>query len=94
MNRDEALTILRERIRILRNLSYAELLQFLGNATAYEVIAPGGQAYQIEVDAMWDDQPNSDLRVIAAIDDGRLLSAFMPLVQDFIIRPDGTFVGE
>jgi len=94
VNRDEALTILRERIRTLRSLSYAELLQFLGNATADEVIAPGGQAYQIEVEVMWDDQPNSNLRVIASIDDGSLRWATFPLFQDFLIRPDGTFVGE
>ena len=92
MNRDEALTILRERICTLRNLSYEELLQFLGNATGDEVIAPGGQAYQIEVDALWDDRQDSDLRIIASIDDGSLWT--LPLVQDFIIRPDGTFVGE
>lgn len=94
MNRDEALTILRERICTLRNLSYEELLQFLGNATGDEVIAPGGQAYQVEVEAMWDDRPDSDLRIIASIDDGSLRWATLPLVQDFVIRPDGTFVGE
>jgi len=94
VNRDEALTILRERICTLRNLSYEELLQFLGNATGDEVIAPGGQAYQVEVEAMWDDRPDSDLRIIASIDDGSLRWATLPLVQDFVIRPDGTFVGE
>ena len=94
MNRDEALTILRERICTLRNLSYEELLQFLGNATGDEVIAPGGQAYQVEVEAMWDDRPDSDLRIIASIDDNSLRWATLPLVQDFVIRPDGTFVGE
>ncbi len=94
MNREEAMTILRERVKRLRCLSYRELLFYRGNPTAEEVIAPSGKAYQIEVDALWDDRPDSDLRVIAAIDDGHLCSAFMPLVQDFVIRPDGTFVGE
>lgn len=70
MNRDEALTVLRERIRTLRDLSYAELLRYIDNASADEVIAPSGQAYQIEVEAMWDDRRDSALRVIASIDDG------------------------
>ena len=94
MNRDEALTLLRDRIKTLRDLSYNELLRYLSNATCDEVIAPSGQRYQIEVEAMWDDQPDSDLRVIALIDDGSFRWSFSPLVQDFIIRPDGTFVGE
>jgi hypothetical protein len=94
LNREEATTILRERIERLRDLSYRELLFYRDNPTAEEVIAPSGQAYQIEVEALWDDRPDSDLRVIAAIDDGRLRSTIMPLVQDFIIRPDGSFVGE
>jgi hypothetical protein len=92
LNREEAITILRERIKKLRDLSYRELLFYRDNPTAEEVIAPSGQAYQIEVEALWDDRPDSDLRVIAAIDDGRLFS--MPLGQDFMIRPDGTIVGE
>jgi hypothetical protein len=94
LNRDEALALLRERIGTLRDLSYTELLRYLDNATAEEVIASGGQVYQIEVEAMWDDQPHFDLRVLASIDDGSLRWATVPLVQDFIIRPDGTFVGE
>ena len=94
MNSEEALTILRERIRRLRDLSYRELLFYRNNPTAEEVIAPSGQAYQIEVEALWDERPDSDLRVIAAIDDGSLRSATLPLVQDFMIRPDGTIVGE
>lgn len=94
MNREEAMTILRERIKRLQDLSYRELLFYRDNPTAEELIAPSGQAYQIEVEALWDDQPDSDLRVIAAIDDGRLRSATMPLIQDFIIRPDGIIVGK
>jgi len=94
LNRNEALTILRERITTLRARPYSELVQYLNNATCDEVFAPGGQAYQIEVVVMWDDQTHSDLRVIASIDDGSLRWSFAPLVEDFIIRPDGTFLGE
>jgi len=94
LNRDEALTLLRDRIRTLRDLSYTELLRYLNDATCDEVIAPSGQRYQIEVGAMWADQRSSDLLVFASIDDGSFRWSFTPLVQDFIIRPDGTFVGE
>ena len=88
------MTILRERIKRLQDLSYRELLFYRDNPTGEEVIAPSGQAYQIEVEALWDGEPDSDLRIIASIDDGSLRWATLPLVQDFVIRPDGTFVGE
>ncbi len=94
MNRDEALTILQKRIRALRSLSYVELLPYLNNPRAEEVIGSSGQPYQIEVEAMWDAQPDSDLRVLASIDDGSLRWTITPLVEDFIVRSDGTFVGE
>ncbi len=49
--------------------------------------------YTIEADAHWVDQPQGDLLVVVGIDDGGW-SAFSPLAQDFVLRPDGTFVGE
>jgi hypothetical protein len=42
---------------------------------------------------VWDDRTGGDLRVIGSIDDGGW-RAFRPLSSDFIVRPDGTFVGE
>ena len=42
---------------------------------------------------MWDDEHNGVLRVIAAIDD-RALRAFAPMVENFLITPDGRSVGE
>ena len=94
MNREEAHKILSERVRTLRGHSYKDLLHYLHNASADEIIASSGKPYQIEVEAMWDGQPDSDLRVVVTIDDGSLRWATVPLVEDFIIRPDGTFVGD
>jgi hypothetical protein len=34
------------------------------------------------------------VRVVGCIDDGHLPSAFRPLTDDFIMTPDGSFVGE
>lgn len=94
MDRKEALTILRERMAWLRTRSYDELLQCLGNPISVEVVGPSGQEYQIEIEAMWDAEPKTDLRVFASIDDGSLRWATAPLSETFIILPDGSFVGE
>jgi hypothetical protein len=58
-----------------------------------EVAGPSGAIYQLEVQAFWDDKRSRHLRVLASIDDGGW-SAFIPLTDDFIIAPDGSFVGE
>jgi hypothetical protein len=41
----------------------------------------------------WDGKPGEDIRVTASIDDGGW-SAYKPMHEDFIMAPDGTFVGE
>lgn len=43
-----------------------------------------------EVQAFWDDEPDGAIRVMASIDDGGW-RAFVPLTEDFILAPDGTF---
>lgn len=54
---------------------------------------PSGTVYQIEIEAFWDGRPGGEIRMMGSIDDGGL-RALMPLTDDFIIRPDGTCVGE
>jgi hypothetical protein len=55
-----------------------------------------GVSYTIEIEVFWDSplEPDRDLRVIASIDDGRFLSALFPLSSDFIMDPNGKFIGE
>ena len=55
--------------------------------------ADDGTECCLEISAFWDDQPDGDIRVIFAIDDGGW-RAFMPFVDSFIIARDGTFVGK
>ncbi len=59
----------------------------------FTVTAPSGKVYQVEIQAVWSRKKDGELMVCGAIDDGGL-RAFVPLTMDFIIRPDGTFVGE
>ena len=93
MNKDEARSLLRPIVAGLRAQSRVELLKLLDLPESFTVTASSGTDYQIEVDAVWDRKPDGDLRVMVLIDDGGW-SAFRPMSDDFIVAPDGTFVGE
>jgi hypothetical protein len=94
VDKAEALAILRGALDQMRQRSYAELTAFVDNPEHREVSGASGATYQVEIDALWDSgTTGGDLRVIGAIDDGGW-RAFSPLTDSFIVRPDGSFVGE
>jgi hypothetical protein len=94
MNKEEALSVAREQLVHYRSQKYEQLLRLLENPDALVGVGPSGVKYHLQVEAVWDDPPKPDLRVWAVIDDGSLWRSISPLSQDFIIRPDGSFVGE
>ena len=94
MNKEEALAVVRQKLASYRLEEYHELLRLLSNCEERESVGPSGARYQIQIEALWDDQPNGDLRVLGLIDDGSLRKLVCPLSDDFIMRPDGSFVGE
>ena len=93
MDSAEARAILLAESAKYRAKTYGDLTALLGRQDTYEVGGPSGVVYQLEIQAFWDDKPNDVLRVRAAIDDGGI-RAFMPIIEDFLIAPDGHFVGE
>ena len=93
MNKDEAKTILERELSRYRGLAYSELLFLAGGSETFARPAPSGVTYQVEMQVFFDDEAGRNLRVAGAIDDGGR-RAFVPLCDDFIMAPDGTFVGE
>jgi hypothetical protein len=93
MDNIEAKQILSAHINQLRNMSYAELCHLIGKTDSREQVGDSGTMYQLEIQAWWDDRSEQNLRVTVSIDDGGW-RAFVPLTDDFIIAPDGSFVGE
>ena len=93
MGNREAAAVLREHLVGYRRRSYNELVGLRGRPQTADVQGGSGTRYQIEVEVHWDDQAGGAVRVLGSIDDGRLRSV-RPISQDFILRPDGTFVGE
>jgi hypothetical protein len=93
MDRAEAKALLLGESAKYRTKSYAELSTLVGHPDTYEVKGASGVVYQLERQAFWDDKPNDVLRVRLAIDDGGI-RAYFPMIEDFLISPDGQFVGE
>ena len=95
MNKAEARTVLEAELAKYRAKPYRELVVLIGNPRTIEVTGPSGTAYQIEIQALWDDpkMANGVLRVAGAIDDGGI-HAYMPLTDSFLLAPSGEFVGE
>jgi hypothetical protein len=92
MNHHEAV-LLRSYLDEYRTRSYQDIEGMLGSVRTDEVRGLSGTVYQLEVEVFEDEPTGGNLRVRAAIDGGGI-TAFCPLIEDFIIAPDGTFVGE
>ena len=93
MDDREAKAILEHQLSHYRKMSYAELASLIDNPSAFGVRGPSGTLYGVEVEVFWDREPGKELRVIGSIDDGGARFT-KPLSEDFIMREDGTFVGE
>jgi len=93
MNQDVAYVLIDAELRRLFELPYAELIKLIGTPEVKQVVGEDGISYQIEIEAFWDINRNEDVRVIVAVDDGGW-RAVIPLTQDFVMRPDGSFVDE
>jgi hypothetical protein len=97
-----------ERLNEYRSRGYSYLADAIrsaeGSGAALELLdvtSDEGGEFQIDVQAFWDDKPDRDIRVIAEALPIPLkpLFGFIPIYlggpcDDFIMRPDGTFVDE
>jgi hypothetical protein len=93
MNNAVARGVINQELDKLRRLPYKELLGFRDRSVSSWLTGEDGKQYQMEVQAHWDRKKDGDLRVMVSIDDGGL-RAFFPVSGDFIVSPDGSFVGE
>lgn len=94
MDEREARLVAEKIVESLRAEEYQILVdRYLNKAEHTEVVGESGTGYQVEVEAFWDSIGPGNLRVMVAIDDGGW-RALRPLSTDFIVAPDGSFVGE
>ena len=92
MDKVEARGLLEEFLDDLKTRSREELLGLIANPVCIEKTGKSGTVYQIEYEALWDFEPEGDLRIIVSIDDGGLLSAFKPLTADFLVSSQGKVI--
>jgi hypothetical protein len=72
---------------------YRELVRCIGQPDVRTVRGADGREYQVEVEAVWDDQPGGVIRVVGAIDDGSF-RAFLPLSEELLASPEGKFISD
>jgi hypothetical protein len=94
MDKDEASLVIRRELVPYRAKAHADLLRLVEDSQNYEVSAPSGKTYGVKIFGIMDDEQHGHLRVIGLIDDGGWWTMFAPLSEDFIMRPDGSFVDE
>ena len=80
-------------LKELRHRSYRNLVSLIGHPETRLVLGEDQKKYQLEAEVFWDSKKGGAVRVMVAADNGGL-SAFKPLTSDFIMAPDGSFVGE
>ena len=93
MDNSEAKALLRDHLQTYRHRTYRELVGLIGKPQVVEFRGASSATYQVEVEVRWDDRSGGAVRILGSIDDGGW-RAFKPLCDDFIMAPDGTFVGE
>jgi hypothetical protein len=94
MDRIEAIDVAEARLSQLRKLTYSQLVaEWLDQPRSEYATAASGRSYNLEIEAVWDDRPDHNLRVWVLVDDGGP-TATRPLQRDFIIAPDDSFIGE
>ena len=88
MSDDEAKGILNAEYLKLRARGYSDLAELVDRKAQAEITGFSGNVYHVELEAFWDDDDHTDLRVVASIDDGGL-RALLPFTDSFTISPSG-----
>jgi hypothetical protein len=95
VNEVEARSLIDEQLASYRARGYADLATLVGQTIGFEQVTPSGTEYNVEIVVVWDSlRVGGALRVMVTVDDGRWPAWFRPLSGDFILAPDGSFVGE
>jgi hypothetical protein len=86
MNRVEAKWLLLRKLAQYEKCSYGELAVMVGESRHLECRGKSGVEYQLEIECFWDDKPQGDIRVMAAIDDAGWRACF-PITYSFLAPP-------
>jgi hypothetical protein len=93
MDTHEARTVLSEQILPYRGEGYKALQRLLAEADIFEIQGPSGAAYRIQIEAVWDDRPGGNLRVLGLLEDAEDPGPFGPVTDEFTITSTGAILG-
>lgn len=94
MDKKEAINIIEKELSNLRSKSYLELRKMISDdPIVKEIKSEYYQKCKIEITALWDDEPNGNIRIIGSINDLNCRS-LRPLSKNFIISPSGDLLYE
>jgi hypothetical protein len=95
VDREEALTVANSELTRHRDERHDALARLVDNPEWSLACGPSGQEYEVQLHAVWDDgRVGGNLRVIASVGDRTFQRFISPLSTDFIVSPDGDFIGE
>lgn len=93
MDKFKAKAIAERDLEFYRAMSYEEIATKIGELESFERVNGKGESYQIEFDFFFDDSEEENIRVIGMVSYS-LWTDVSPVSSDFVIAPDGEFIGE
>lgn len=93
MDKAEARVVAKAQLERFRSKPFADLKPLLEKVEAFGVNASSGQAYDIEVHAIWDERPDGNIRIFCEASAG-FWSSMFPVCESFVMSPEGRLIGE
>ena len=93
MDKTRARAIAENELQFYREMTYEAISAKIGEQEGFERITEEGEAYQIEFDFFFDDNKSGNIRVAGIVGYSGWTN-FFPVSSDFIIAPNGEFIGE
>ena len=93
MDKNEAKAIAESELESYRAMPYELIAAKIGYPESFERQSSDGHSYQVEFHCFYDDSYDRNIRVICNVSYSGW-TYFSPVSDDFIIAPDGSFIGE
>ncbi len=93
MDKIEARAIAEKDLEFYRAMSYEQIAAKIGESESFERVSEQGEPYQIEFNFFYDDHEAENIRIMGIVSYSGWTDIF-PVSNDFIVAPNGDFVGE
>ncbi|MCK5236431.1 MAG: hypothetical protein KAR06_05525 [Deltaproteobacteria bacterium] len=94
-NLEEAKAVLGKALEDVKSASFKDLSELMGvnNSKAFDMKGAEGGEYDVEVESIWEEEPEGNLRVnVVVFEKG--WTSFVPLSASMLVAPDGEILDE